>query len=270
MIIRDDYPVLYISLSVYSDSRSSAELATAIGLAPTHSWNKGDPVPRRPGEIRRQDTCWRMEISSEELDEQRLVSDGTRLFSWCLECLMERVRPVLRQVTALATRERIELRVAGYVDPYPALIFPRTTVKELVEMGCHSLDIDIYGTDIDLPRLERELVKVLVRGRVKGSEEEFAKPLEAKGETIDWELDAEPESWIHELLPHSLRSVLTVARGLEVLRECSVEDIECSVLVAALAVWRPSFAIGREELAALTNLNSDLTITMRVYSSENE
>ena len=115
---------------------SSEELTAELGIQPTYTWNKGDPV--RFGKTTYKDNGWKI---SSGLDKSSDLETHVKV-------LLDRIAPFIENFVKVCEKYPPELVcvIYSYGGDGPAIPFDRKVIRELAALNA-SIDIDLYVRD---------------------------------------------------------------------------------------------------------------------------
>lgn len=126
-----------VRIKVLSDSLSSQEIATMIGIYPDRSWNIGDLRPK---------TRFKEKTHGIIIDSG---VDWSNSIENHLKALIAKVEPVRKQFLAIAEICTMHLSIVYYSDFNPGLWFDSPLIKFLSEINA-GIDIEGYVLDAEL------------------------------------------------------------------------------------------------------------------------
>lgn len=121
-----------VGLDVYGFSCSPDEITKLLGMAPTRTWLRGDPVPRTI--LRREDNRWILNAAC----------DTTVALREQVDSLLEQVSPAASRFAGLPSEARVQIFCAVYdSDRAVDLSFSKKAVEKIAALGAE-INIDYY------------------------------------------------------------------------------------------------------------------------------
>jgi Domain of unknown function (DUF4279) len=121
-----------IRIKILSDTLSPKEISRRLRQKPDRSWNKGTADPK----VSRNMAKFNAWILNSGLPKDASIEAH-------VTALLERVRPVAREILELSRTETVDFSCVVYSDAEPPTYFDNRALSAIASLGAN-LDVDLY------------------------------------------------------------------------------------------------------------------------------